>query len=134
MSRTVPLSIIRSFSLYTQQQYMSYRCCWQLASRIKTNPSWSYSQAVSRGNCPKHVEFYSKNKFEKSVHLVDFIIRIYRDARSPERQIHPNSTHKCHASKKMKCVSHTTTNSLMLFIEVPFRRFADRASQYNLSN
>jgi hypothetical protein len=25
--------------------------------------------------CPKHVEFYSKNKFEKLVHLVDFIIR-----------------------------------------------------------
>jgi len=28
-------------------------------------------------NCPKHVEFYSKNKFEKLVHLVGFIIRIY---------------------------------------------------------
>jgi len=25
-------------------------------------------------NCPKYVEFYSKNKFEKLVHLVDFII------------------------------------------------------------
>ena len=33
-------------------------------------------------NCPKHVEFYSKNKFEKLVHLVGFIIRIYHDARS----------------------------------------------------
>jgi len=38
-------------------------------------------------NCPKHVEFYSKNEFEKLVHLVGFIIRIYRDARSPERQV-----------------------------------------------
>ena len=38
-------------------------------------------------NCPKHVEFYSRNKFEKLVHLVGFIIRIYHDARSPERQI-----------------------------------------------
>jgi hypothetical protein len=38
-------------------------------------------------NCPKHAEFYSKNKFEKLVHLVGFIIRIYHDARSPERQI-----------------------------------------------
>ena len=37
-------------------------------------------------NCPKHVEFYSKNKFEKLVHLVDCIIRIYHDARSAERQ------------------------------------------------
>jgi hypothetical protein len=26
-------------------------------------------------NCPKHVEFYSNNKFEKLVHLVGFIIR-----------------------------------------------------------
>jgi len=26
-------------------------------------------------NCPKHVEFYSINKFEKLVHLVSFIIR-----------------------------------------------------------
>jgi len=37
-------------------------------------------------NCPKHVEFYSKNKFEKLVHLVGFIVRIYLAARSPERQ------------------------------------------------
>jgi len=27
-------------------------------------------------NYPKHVEFYSKNKFEKLVHLVGFVIRI----------------------------------------------------------
>ena len=26
-------------------------------------------------NCPKHVECYSKNKFEKLVHLIGFIIR-----------------------------------------------------------
>jgi len=38
-------------------------------------------------NCPKHVEFYSKIKFEKLVHLVGFITRIYHDARSAERQI-----------------------------------------------
>jgi len=35
--------------------------------------------------------FYSKNKFEKLVHLVGFIIRIYHDARSPERQISSNT-------------------------------------------
>jgi len=29
--------------------------------------------------CPKHVEFYSKNKFEKLVHLVGFIIRMAQD-------------------------------------------------------
>jgi len=33
MFRTVPLSIIRSFSLYTQQRYVIQVCC-QLASRI----------------------------------------------------------------------------------------------------
>ena len=26
-------------------------------------------------NCPKHVKFYSKNKLEKFVHLVGFIVR-----------------------------------------------------------
>ena len=69
-------------------------------------PFWSCSQAVSKTvwhipmlcvewktpddgqrNCPKHIEFYSENKFEKLVHLVGFSIRIYHDARSPERQI-----------------------------------------------
>jgi len=36
-----------------------------------------YSEKTSddgQRNCPKHVEFYSKNKFEKLVHLVGFII------------------------------------------------------------
>ena len=37
-------------------------------------------------NRPKRVEFYSKNKFEKLVHLVGFIIRLFHNARSPERQ------------------------------------------------
>ena len=80
----------------------------QLASRIRTElvPSWSCSQAVSttvwrvpllfvqwknpddgQRNCPEHVDFYSESKFEKWVHLVGFIIRIYHDARSLECQI-----------------------------------------------
>jgi len=37
--------------------------------------------------CPKHVKFYSKNKFEKLVHLVVFITRIHHDARSYKCQI-----------------------------------------------
>jgi hypothetical protein len=37
--------------------------------------------------CPKYVEFLSKNVFEKLVHLVGFIIRIYHVARSSECQI-----------------------------------------------
>jgi len=35
--------------------------------------------------------FYFKNKFEKLVHLVGFIIRIYHDVRSPEHQTFPFS-------------------------------------------
>jgi len=42
-------------------------------------------------SCLKHVEFYSKNKFEKLIHLDGFIIRIYHDARSPECQINGKS-------------------------------------------
>ena len=37
---------------------------------VKKNPD------DGQRNCPKHVEFYSKNKSEKLVHLVGFIIRM----------------------------------------------------------
>jgi len=30
---------------------------------------------MEQRNCPKHVEFHSKNKFEKLVNIVGFIIR-----------------------------------------------------------
>ena len=33
------------------------------------------------------MEFYSKNNFEKLMHLVGFIINMFHDARSPDRQI-----------------------------------------------
>jgi hypothetical protein len=96
MFRTVPLSIMRSFSLYTHQWYMSYTFADSLWAGLEGTaaPSWSCSQAVSKPvwhipflcvqwktphdgqrNYPKHVEFNSKNKFEKLVHLVGFIIR-----------------------------------------------------------
>jgi hypothetical protein len=52
MFRRVPLPIISSFSLYTQQCCMSYI-----------------------------------HKYEKLMNLVGFIIRIFHDVRSPERQI-----------------------------------------------
>jgi hypothetical protein len=97
MFLTVPLAIIRSFSLYTQQWYMSYR----YADSLQAGSGWNCSSILillascqhicmtyiiavftvkktlhnGQRNCPKHVEFYSKNKFEKSVNLVDFIIR-----------------------------------------------------------
>jgi len=48
-----------------------------------------YSEKIpddGQRNYPKHVKFYSKNKFEKLVHLVGFIVGIFHDARSPECQ------------------------------------------------
>ena len=51
-------------------------------------------------NCPKHIEFYSKHKFEKFVYLVCFIISIYHDARSPECQ---NIYRRFSASKIERC-------------------------------
>ena len=107
MFRTVPLSTIRSFSLYTQQWHLWCRFADSLWTGSGWNAvlSWSCLQAVSKlvwhipllcvqwktpdggqRNCPKHVEFYSKNKFEILVHLVGFVVRIYHDTRSPERQ------------------------------------------------
>ena len=41
---------------------------------------------------PKHVEFHSKNKFDKLVHFVGFVIRICQDARTSECQ---KSTQRC---------------------------------------
>jgi len=72
------------------------RVCWRLASsQAVSKPVWHVPLLCvqwetpddGQRNCPNHVEFYSKNKFEKLVHLVGFIIRIYHDARSPELQI-----------------------------------------------
>jgi len=86
----------QEFFLVNTAMVYVIQVCWQLASRIRTElQSWSCSQAVSKplwhiprlcvqwktpddGQriCLKNGEFYSKNKCEKSVHLVVFIIRI----------------------------------------------------------
>jgi len=89
MFRTVPLSVFHC----THSSGICHTACEQDQDGISV-PSWSCSQAVSKPvwhipllcvqwktpddgqrNCPKHAEFYSKNKFEKLVHLVGFIIR-----------------------------------------------------------
>jgi len=80
MFRTVPVAIIRSFSLYTQQWYMSYRFADSLWAESGWNEfhvpllcvQWKTPDDGQR-NCPKHVDFHSKNKFEKLVHLVGFV-------------------------------------------------------------
>ena len=86
MFRTVPLSIMRSFSLYTQQWYTSMS--YKFTDSLRAGSGWNwflndiyhccvYSKKTpddGQRNCPKHVEFHFKNKFEKLVHLVGFII------------------------------------------------------------
>jgi len=79
---TVPLSIIRSFSPYTQQQYMSYKfavsllascqqtCMIYTVAVCTVKNSWWWTDELS-----EHVEFHSRNKFDNLVHLVGFIIR-----------------------------------------------------------
>jgi len=81
MFRTVPLSIIRSFSLYTQQWYI---CRTGLLTACEQDQDGTIAVCTvktpddGQRNCPKHVDFHCKNKFEKLVHLVGFIIRILR--------------------------------------------------------
>ena len=63
MFRTVPLSIIRSFSLYTQQWYMSYRFADSLpagSGRTYTIAACTKTPDDGQRNCPKHVDFYSQ--------------------------------------------------------------------------
>jgi hypothetical protein len=48
-----------------QNQYDIYHCCVYSAKLLM----------MDRGTVSKHVEFYSKNKFEKLMHLGSFIIR-----------------------------------------------------------
>jgi len=81
MFRTVSLSFIRSSSLYTQQAVSKPVWHVPLLCVKWRNPG------DGQRNVPKHLEFYSKNKFEKLVHLVGFIIRIYHDERPPKLQI-----------------------------------------------
>jgi hypothetical protein len=58
---------------------MSYR----FADSLRAGSGWNWFSTSSllilltscQRNCPKQVEFHSKNKFEKLVHLVGFIIR-----------------------------------------------------------
>ena len=67
--------------MYTQQWHMSYKFA---DSMEHSDPARKLSALLcvqwktpnyGERNCPKHVEFHSKNKFEKLVHLVGFIIR-----------------------------------------------------------
>jgi hypothetical protein len=87
---TVPLSVIRSFSLYTQQWYTSYQFADSLQDVSKTvcivvctvKNSWWWTEELSK-TCRVSVQ----NKFEKLVHLVGFIVRTCHNAWSHECKI-----------------------------------------------
>jgi len=61
-----------------QETYMTYTICCVYSKIIPDD---------GQRNCPIHVQFYSKNKFEKLMHLFGFVIRIYHDELLQERQI-----------------------------------------------
>jgi len=95
MFRTVSLSIIRSFSLYTQQWYISYRIADSLLagsgcsililleSCLQTCMIYTIAVCIVKNSWWWTEELYEtcrvsfQNKFEKLVHLVGFIISIY---------------------------------------------------------
>ena len=51
---------------------------------------------MGQRNCPKHVDFYSKNKFEKLVYLVGFIIKIYLTLNWRNNCFSPSTPWGCH--------------------------------------
>jgi hypothetical protein len=79
------------FTVNTAMKYV-IQVCWLLARKLSacpqavSKPVWHISLLClqwktpddGQRNCPKHVEFYFKNKFEKLLHLVGFIIRYPR--------------------------------------------------------
>ena len=69
-----------SFFIGNQDKFLTNSSVHSINTRNKHN--------LRRPIALKYVEFHSKNKFEKLVHQVGFILRIYHDARSPERQIY----------------------------------------------
>ena len=111
LSWGVQLKYVCSLLSYVglQLQFVHIRClllvyviqvCWQLASRIRTELVWfccciTYTMAVCTvknswwwtEELSETCRILFRNKVEKLVHLVGFIIRIFHDARLPELQI-----------------------------------------------
>jgi len=81
MFRTVPLSIIRSFHCthsngicHTGYADCLRASCQQICMTYTIAVCTEKTYDDGQRNCPKYIEFHSKNKFEKLVHLVGFII------------------------------------------------------------
>ena len=149
MLRTIPLSIIRSSSLYTRQWYMSYRftdslragsgrsvlillaSCQQICMTYTigvctVKNSWWWTEELSEA-----FRVSLQNKFEKSVHLLGFIIRIYHDARSLECQF---ITMHGHLNVNLsRCTVTWTSNRVFIKEAVKPQQFSHSLTLYRLS-
>ena len=86
-------------TLYTQQQVLVFvmpvilTVCQQTVNITGMTNTYCCVYTVETSDdgqqtCPKHVQFFIKNKFEKQCISLASIIRIYHDERSSECQIH----------------------------------------------
>jgi len=82
------------------------------AHKLSANPFWRIPLLCvqwrtpddGHRNCSKHIEFYSKNKLEKLMQLVGFIIRIFHNVRSSERQIHNTTSLHIHITRRWSLI------------------------------
>ena len=81
--------------------------------------------------CPKHVEFFIKNKFDKQCILLAFIIRIYHDAWSSEYQI-PCVSYTCHEVWVLFVTRVFCIWYLLLDIDVQWNRTRNRNQSSSL--
>jgi hypothetical protein len=58
-----------------QEHLLLLTSCQQTCITYTTAVCIVKTPADGQRNCPKHVKFLSKNKFEKLVHLAGFIVR-----------------------------------------------------------
>ena len=102
MFRTVPLSIIRSFLLYTQQWYMSYRFAdSQLDALISQIYSWNETLHVSDSSSVHHQEFFT-------VHTaMVYVIQVCRQLASRIRMELESYILILLASGLQTCMTHT---------------------------
>ena len=92
--------------------------CWQ---RAVSKPVWHIPLLCvqwktpydGQRNCLEHVEFYSKNKFEKLVHLIGFIIRTnYVLAYESDQWILMPSNYVCHVTQYDTAVMANKSSSI----------------------
>ena len=60
-----------------QEQMLLLTCCQQTCMTYTIAVCTVKAPDDGQRNCPKHVDFNSKNKFEILVHLVGFILRVF---------------------------------------------------------